>query len=206
MKVRQPARSSPKEQMTASTTLMTEHESHHDHTARYFDDEGGLLSLVSDYLADGAAAGDPLIVVATTTRLEKLTGLLRQRGIDTTRALASGHLVLLDAGETIDTFLRDAMPAERLFRRGLGRVVTETIERHGRARVYVEMVDILSRTGNPKAAARLEELLGELATRHGFSLFCAYESGHSFKQTGRPQFDALCADTTAVFHRSGSGG
>lgn len=191
--------------MTASTTLMTEHDSHHDHAARFYDDEAGLLSIVSDYLADGAEAGDPLIVIATTTRLEKLTGLLRRRGIDTTRALASGHLVLLDAGETVATFMRDAMPDERLFMRGPGRVVTEAIERHGRVRVYIEMVDILSRTGNPRAAARLEELLNDLASRHGFSLFCAYESEHAFKETSRPQFDAICADTTAVFRRSGSG-
>jgi signal transduction histidine kinase len=48
-------------------------------------------------------------------------------------------------------------------------------------RAYGEMVDILWRDGNTRAAVHLEQLWNEASERHAFVLFCAYSMGHFYR-------------------------
>src|SRR5262249_43376047 len=153
-----------------------------------------LSDAVTRFLGEGLRAGAPVIVIATKVHRDLVTRQLREQGLDVQEAVDRGCLVLLDARETLDGFMVDGMPDEALFSERAGRVVETTRRalRQGRLRAYGEMVDVLYREGNPRAALALEMCWNRLAERHSFSLLCTYSMG-TFQSGGHSdRFDAIC--------------
>ncbi|HEV3485250.1 MAG TPA: MEDS domain-containing protein, partial [Vicinamibacterales bacterium] len=161
------------------------------HIVKFYDSEQSLYSIVGEFLAEGANAGDPLIVIARSSRHDALAEALRARGCD-----PSGHC-FLDAEETLARFMAGPLPDARLFDDSVGALVRELGGR-GAVRAYGEMVDVLWQNGNPEGAVRLEELWNDLLRRHALRLFCAYPLGNFRKASDRELFDAVCATHTHV--------
>lgn len=57
---------------------------------------------------------------------------------------------------------------------GIKYKIVERAALRGPVRIFGEMVAVLWAEGKTRTAIRLEELWDELATRHAFSLLCAY--------------------------------
>ncbi|HKR62183.1 MAG TPA: ATP-binding protein [Thermoanaerobaculia bacterium] len=180
--------------MSVTSGLPVPHTAESAHLVKFYEDEDSLFSLVGEFLANGAHAGDPLIVIARKERHPRFTAALQAHGIDA----ANARLHLLDAHETLSAFMTGAVPDPQRFMSSVGAIVGETIQRHGTVRAYGEMVDILWQEGNPEAAVKLEELWNELGQRHTFSLFCAYAFGRFVKESDRHLFDAVCQTHTHV--------
>jgi hypothetical protein len=83
-------------------------------------------------------------------------------------------MVLLDAEETLGTFMRDGLPDPRAFHRVIGGAIAKLRLEHPAVRAYGEMVDVLWQRGSREAAIRLEEQWNQLLRLQTFTLLCAY--------------------------------
>ena len=154
------------------------------HLVQFYEGHEALAAAVAKFLGEGMGAGDLLTVIATDEHRRAFQRELESRGFDMVGALASGQLVFLDADRTLSTFMRDGEPDPRLFESEVGTLVAQRAAAAGgaRMRAYGEMVDVLWRRGDRKAAIRLEEFWNDLQTRHSFTLLCAYAMGSFYKE------------------------
>ncbi|WP_394836471.1 ATP-binding protein [Pendulispora rubella] len=173
---------------------------HGSHFVLFYDDEDLLTKSVATFLRDGISEREPVIVIATAAHCEQFRAVLQADSIDVADAMAAGRLKLLDAEETLASFMVDGMPDGARFATVLDREIGELRERfpRGRLRAYGEMVDLLCREGQGEAAIRLEELWTELANRHSFSLFCAYIMD-SFSGSDPELYARVCEVHTHAF-------
>ena len=150
------------------------------HDVAFYENDFQLYQAVSRFFAPGIKERKPLIVIATPEHREAIAALLQTEGMNVAAAIKNGGLTLLDAGETLSTFMKDAMPDAELFERHIGRVIEGSLRAAEGQSVlaFGEMVDVLWRGGNRKAAIRLEQLWNNLSKKYSFSLFCAYAIGN----------------------------
>jgi PAS domain S-box-containing protein len=162
------------------------------HSVQFYESDEFLGQAVARFVAEGLRADEPAIVIATKPHRELFMQRLGAEGIDAGREVAVGRLVLLDASDTLQSFMVDGAPdRERCFST-LGPLLDRLCQLSSsrRIRAFGEMVDLLWRSGQRSAALQLEELWNELATRHDFALLCAYVMDSFFKQSG---VSAICA-------------
>jgi hypothetical protein len=174
------------------------HDTHRHHAVQFYGTDASLCSTVAGFLAEGLAARQPAIVIATEPHRHAIVDRLSDRRIDCDKAIQDGELLILDSEETLDLFMVDQMPNNELFGVNLGRVIDQSL--NGRTgtvvRAYGEMVDVLWKNGQTDAAIALEILWNKLALKYHFALLCGYSMGSFYKQTR--QIDAISALHTHV--------
>jgi hypothetical protein len=138
-----------------------------DHIVQVYQDEDFLDEAVSEYMRPGLDAGEAAILIAVPEHRTRFASLAGER-------VQHGQIVLLDADETLGTFMRDGMPDWQAFHEIVGGAIAGLRLEYPAVRAYGEMVDVLWRRGNREAAIRLEEHWNELMKLQTFSLFCAY--------------------------------
>jgi signal transduction histidine kinase len=165
-----------------------------EHVVQFYQSDDFVNEAVTSYLAEGLERSEPVVVIATGSRIDSVQWRLANRGYDVDGAHGRGDLVLLDARETLATFMVGSRPDRRLFEANVGRVIGRSAR--GRAptpvRAYGEMVDVLWRAGNREGALRLEELWNQLARRHSFSLLCAYAMSNFDRESDAEEFRKVC--------------
>jgi hypothetical protein len=141
----------------------------------YGDDPAPLVRSVGRYLADGLAAGEGAIVIATALHREAFLVELETLGADPSVAMTAGRLAVLDAQETMGRFIVDGQPHRELFEAAVCPVLSAV---HAccpaGVRAYGEMVGVLWKAAQFAAAIRLEAFWNALLRDGGFRLFCAY--------------------------------
>ena len=154
----------------------------HFHAVQFYRDDQSLSSVVGSFLAEGLRQNQPALVVATPEHRAQIDEVLGA-DFDVTRLKQLGDLIVLDARETIHTFMADGMPHWRLFRHVIGRTLDDIARIHsGRTiRAYGEMVNVLWEDGLTAAALRLEALWNEMAKAHKFKLLCGYSMCNVYK-------------------------
>ena len=159
----------------------------HQHAVQFYGDEAELFSTLGTFLSEGLVSGQPAIVIATPAHNDAIVDALSSHLIDVARARHLGDLVMLDAEETLGTFMHNGLPDAKLFQRTIGDQIEQTVRGRGRTplRAYGEMVDVLWRRGQTDAAIRLEVLWNELASLHIFSLLCGYAIGNFYEDTSK---------------------
>jgi len=163
-----------------------------EHHVQLFDSSRSLAETVTGFLMAGFGRGEALLIVATPEHRELLARKLVEAGVNLHEATAAHRLVMLDAGQTLDKFMRRDMPSAIAFDEVVGTLVGRLS--HGtRVCIYGEMVDVLAARGNYKAAQQLEELWNVLGRRESYTLFCGYASGHF----GNPKTATALADICA---------
>jgi signal transduction histidine kinase len=168
---------------------------HGNHIVQFYDGEGALADAVAGFLAAGLAAGEPLVVIATEAHNILFERRLRDNRFDLDEARRSGQLIMLDARETLAQFMVGGAPDWTRFQEVVGGTLARSAERVPGAatvRAYGEMVDLLWKDGNQKAAIRLEEMWNEIAAVHSFALLCAYVMDNFYKQADGGPFHAVC--------------
>jgi hypothetical protein len=140
------------------------------HVVQIYRREDELARAVAAYLAEGFAAGEPALVVATPAHLEAFADEFANLGSDT------ALMTVADADETLAAFMEPDGPSRTRFVAAVGRLLDAIAGRNParRIRVFGEMVDLLSQRGKTKAAIRLEEFWNDLARSRDFSLLCGY--------------------------------
>ena len=183
-------------QTSAADTVSTRGSSH---IVQFYEGEGHLFHTVATFLAEGIAAGEPCVVVATPEHLAGLSARFHAMGLALPDLQATGRVLLLDARETLAHFMVGGMPDPQRFRAVVGALLQQVGAGPQRnVRAFGEMVDVLWRDGNPEAAVYLEELWEELAQDHTFALLCAYALNNFYKEVHGPYFDRICHHHTHV--------
>ena len=180
----------------------TEHDDCHLHAVRFYEDEESLYRIVADFVGDGLAAGQPAIVIATPLHREEISRALQAMSFDVNRLRANGELLLLDAEQTLSTFMKDGFPDPVAFRRSVGGVLDGATagRTKGTVRAYGEMVDCLWKNEAAAAAIRLEVLWNQLANTCDFSLLCGYSMGNFYKHGA---YEDICSQHTHVMSGAG---
>jgi len=175
-----------------------------EHLVQFYEDDEFLAATVARFLGEGLPVGDSLVVIATEAHRHAFRQQLESMGLDVGRACESGQLTLLDASEMLSKFMRNGDPDRDLFELEVGSVVgrlAAALSGQRLLRAYGEMVDVLWKEGQRKAAIRLEELWNELQSRHSFKLLCAYAMASFYKEPAALQ--TVCASHTHVIGRQG---
>ena len=154
----------------------------HFHAVRFYEDSNSLCRIVSGFVAEGLALDQPALIIATKPHIDCIVENLTHATIDVETLKKEGNLLLLDARETLATFMANGQPDADFFNataagalRQVGRGRKKTI------RAYGEMVDVLWKDGMSAAAIKLEMLWNRLANSHDFSLLCGYAMGNFYK-------------------------
>lgn len=172
----------------------------HSHSVQFYKKQSFLAGVVSDYVAEGLRSGQPAIVIATASHRRAILSRLTKSGIDINEASARGLLAMLDAKETLATFMRGPIPDRDLFQLSIGPMISRSLDAAGSGpvRAYGEMVDVLWRDGNGEAALQLEEFWNELALTHNFSLLCGYAIDGFSSASDIEAFKSICGTHTHV--------
>lgn len=174
----------------------------HFHAVRFYEDDNSLCRIVSTFIAEGIAAKQPALVIATEPHIKGILRNLTGAAIDVDALRRSGDLLLLDARDTLSQFMVNGQPDAELFKAS----ATAAIEQVCRGRkdctirAYGEMVDLLWKDGMSVAAIRLEMLWNRLANSHDFSLLCGYAMGNFYKDA---TIEDICRHHTHVVSASG---
>jgi hypothetical protein len=161
-------------------------ESGHFHAVKFYDSRESLCRIVAEFLGEGLAGQQPVLVIATPEHRAGIRAELETRHFDVELMQGAGDLLLLDAAETLSTFMVDGMPDDHLFVANmLGAIDKVCGGRKDRTvRAYGEMVDVLWQNGQDVAAIRLEMLWNKLAATRDFALLCGYAMGTFYKDSG----------------------
>jgi PAS domain S-box-containing protein len=162
------------------------------HYARFYRDDQALVESVAHYLAGPLGKGGAAIVIATAQHMRDLDEYWVRTGVDTSGYLARGQLILLNAADTLASFMVDGAPSPARFSATVGALVAATAHQYGRIAAFGEMVSLLWRDGNPHAAVKLEALWNELRREYGFSLLCGYSMHDCIGDACDDAFHAIC--------------
>jgi hypothetical protein len=75
------------------------------HVVQLYSDDAFLLDLLSRFIGGAMAVGDAAVVLATQAHHVGLAQRLKARGLDTMKPIREGRYVLLNARETLRTFM-----------------------------------------------------------------------------------------------------
>jgi PAS domain S-box-containing protein len=169
------------------------------HAVQFYENDSFLAGVVARFIAEGLAAGEPVVLIATSNHLEAFQLRAKELGADVAAAVDSGRIVLLDAHVTLASLMVGDLPDAGRFATVIGGAIARSAATAGgrRVRAYGEMVEVLWRGRNPTAAIRLEQLWNDLASHHSFSLLCAY----SLAAFDEPESSAGFADVCAAHHQ-----
>ena len=167
------------------------------HAVRFYESDRSLALIVVDFLQGGFDHGEPGIIVATPTQRGAVLRELSSRSVDVVDLQRSGTLIMLDARDTLATFMIDGKPDEARFMSGMSEVIDRACKGHSdcTVRIFGQMVDVLWQQDEHEAAIRLEMLWNQLAQTKSYSLLCGYAMGHFYKDA---TLDEVCAQHTQV--------
>jgi hypothetical protein len=167
------------------------------HAVRFYESDRSLAMIVADFLNGGFGDGEPGIIVATPTQRAAVLRELTTRSVDVVELQRSQTLIMLDAHDTLATFMIDGKPDEAKFMSGMSEVIERACK--GRSdctvRIFGQMVDVLWQQDEHDAAIRLEMLWNQLAQTKSYSLLCGYAMGQFYKDA---KLDEVCAQHTQV--------
>jgi hypothetical protein len=168
------------------------------HAVRFYESDEEISHVASEFIAEGIEAGEPALVIARPKCRAGILDCLRDRGLDPDRLQAAGDLLVLDARQTLATFMVNGQPNVALFEEQ----GTRMVERICRGRkdctiwAYGEMVDVLWEAGNPVAAIVLEILWNKLLASRKLSLLCGYAVGNVYRDAN---ITDICGQHTHAF-------
>src|ERR1700689_2223958 len=146
----------------------------HQHGVQFYSQDSFLLEALSEYVGNALRAGDAAVVVATETHRNSLLQWLTSQGLDIATLVEQERLVVTDAAQLLETFMRDGWPNQELFVEVVGGVVGKALAGAAgaspRVAVFGEMVALLWAEGKADAAIRLEQLWNQLGHTKSFSL------------------------------------
>jgi anti-sigma regulatory factor (Ser/Thr protein kinase) len=162
------------------------------HGVQFYERDIDLAAAVCRYLTDGLSSGGVAVVIATEAHRRAFEAELKAAGLDPVALRRDGKLVMLDASETMSSFMPDGRVDRDAFHRVIGSTMKKLAETGRSVRAYGEMVAVLWEAGHILAAIELEKLWNELGLELPFSLLCAYRSASVSAPEHAAAVDELC--------------
>ena len=172
------------------------------HSVHFYEDDAVFLDSLSEFAGMALGSGGACVVIATPEHRRMLNDRLGENGFDVGRVKSEGRYIVLDADETLSRFMVHGRPDPKGFRTAIEPVL---IAAKGALRgktsqlaAFGEMVAILWKEGNRKAAIELEHLWNDLALDHEFHLRCAYPLQGFAQEVHGEMFREICDQHTEV--------
>ncbi len=148
------------------------------HSVHIYETDTELINRLGAVISTSLRIGDSVLIVAAAEHRDQLVKSLEESGIDIRQCVREGRYTMLDARETLSTFMRNGVPDERHFHHTVGSSL-EAARYRARSRnrgltVFGEMVALLWQDGQKDAALQLEELWNATLRDSAFHLHCAY--------------------------------
>lgn len=163
-----------------------------EHIVHLTDSPLSAARALAAFVREGFQNGDVILVVARPETWNLAAVELAGERAWLPKAVADGRIVVRDSTRTLAACLAGEMPEAARFETAVASLVRNCAARGGRLRVYGDMVDVLAGDGRFEAAARLEELWNELATRVSFTLLCGYSSSHFTHDADASALNTIC--------------
>jgi hypothetical protein len=149
------------------------------HIVYPYADKDLLAQAVCLYASAGLRKDEAVILIMRRDNCPAITSGLWRQGFDLQELQRTGQLNCMLAEDMLPRFMADNMPDEEKFEALAGWIETARASKRSGPKVspiraFGEMVCLLWGQ-NLRAAARLEELWGNLIEAHSFSLLCSYE-------------------------------
>src|SRR3989337_3038299 len=90
-------------------------DSGHFHAVRFYEDAASLAKMVAGFIAEGFITDHPAILIATPEHRHAITQQLQAMSFNVDHLTSQGNLLVLDANETLATFMVDGMPNAQRF-------------------------------------------------------------------------------------------
>jgi KaiC/GvpD/RAD55 family RecA-like ATPase len=148
------------------------------HSVHIYEDSEALLSRLCAIVSSSLRGGDSVLIVATSAHREQLLKDLQSCGLDVRTHAREGRYTMLDAQQTLATFMREGAPDNQLFMSAVGDVLdnahNSALANGKRLTVFGEMVAVLWEQGEKEAALQLEALWNDALKDRAFHMHCAY--------------------------------
>jgi hypothetical protein len=148
------------------------------HSVHVYEQEVDLITRLCAIVSTSLRLGDAVLIVATQAHREQLIGELEKAGIDVQASARDGRYIMLDAAETLSTFMLNRSPDATRFSASVGRVLedarTRAKSKNQGLTVFGEMVAVLWDGGQKDAALALEGIWNSALSTSTFHLHCAY--------------------------------
>jgi len=161
-----------------------------------FDAPRSLADAVSQYIIDGRARGNQLLVIARGSHWTLIEGYLERRGFPA--GDPSQPLTVVDARKLRARMMRRGMLDPKRVHETLGDMVEQLAAAPGGLRVYGELVELFAEEGNFEQAAALEDYWNHLRERFNFTLLCGYSAAHFADPGHAHHLREICARHTSV--------
>jgi signal transduction histidine kinase len=175
---------------------------HAAHVVQFYGEDAFLLDELSRFIGTALGAGEAAVVIATKEHRDGLAQRLQAWGLDTTKAIAQGRYVPLDAAETLSKIMLHGSPDAARFTAVVGgvieRVTASTPGEPRRVAAFGEMVALLWADGKPDAAIRLEQLWNKFGETHPISLRCAYPMSSFNREEDGDLLLKICGEHSGV--------
>jgi hypothetical protein len=171
------------------------------HSVQFYHHDEALIARLCGIISSAVGVGNSVLIVATEEHRRQLVEALEKRINDPQGLVAEGRLNLLDAQDTLSSFMVNGMPDRKLFFASIGELVSRARSSAWNAQrgltVFGEMVAVLWADRNHSGALALEELWNELLNDRTFHLHCAYPRA-LFDAQDRQLMAAICESHSHV--------
>jgi hypothetical protein len=163
------------------------------HRVRFYDEDEGACTTICEFLLEGRAQGEAVVVIASAANRAAVVERLAGRREELDALVAEGSVVFHDAQGVLEAVVVDGLPDAGRFREAVDGILDGVATGTRRVRIFGEIVELLCRSGNPEAALRLEELWHGYVRERGLSLLCAYRMNNLHRELNGGLYQRICA-------------
>ena len=175
------------------------------HEVASYRDDTSFVDGLARFIDAAIKKGKSVIVITTEAHRDGIGRKLQARGWDVEAAMQEGIYILLDANDTLSTFMVNDWPdATRLFKMA-GNLIRDAAKmaksEAPRVALCGECAPILWAQGKTEAAIQLEKLWDAIARRHQVDILCGYTLTHLRRSESSLIFERICAEHSAAHSR-----
>jgi len=172
------------------------------HIVQLYSDDSLFLDVLCRFIGGAVAVGDAGVVIATKAHRDGLALRLKERGLDTAKAISQGRYVPVDAEELLSRIMVKGRVNETHFREIIGDLLTRARNssdcKDSRIAIFGELVALLWADGKPQEAIGVAQMWNDLARNYRFSLLCAYPITGFDNDRHIEPFLKMCAQHSGV--------
>ena len=174
----------------------------HSHEVEFYRDDESLLAGFTRFIEAALRMRNPVVVIATPSRRNRLLQRLQARGWDMATALQEGSYISLDVSDALSRFMVHDWPDSAR----LSKLACDLMEqaakasKRGRPRVAAcgECAPTLWAQGKREAAIQVEHLWDEIARSHDIDILCGYLADEFQRTENRHIYERICREHSAV--------
>lgn len=144
------------------------------HGVHFYADADDVAHSMVQHVRGALGIGQAAMLLSTPRHMLAFDREVERCGLDYSKAIYEGRLVICNAQRLLERFCQDAMPDERRFRAILGGQLRMLMHRYSGVSIYSEVVMLLMGAGHFDRAMQLENMWNTLAADRRFDLLCSY--------------------------------